>query len=76
MLKEKAKMINRRIDELVEFACSKITTNGIKDADVDDLKAMKMLLNLLDDLKDYSQEQAEMMENIDEKLDKLLLASK
>lgn len=76
MLKEKAMMINQKIDKLVEFACSKITANGIKDTDVDDLKAMKVLLALLDDLKDYSQEQAEMMEKIDEKLDKLLLASK
>ena len=76
MLKEKAMMINRRIDELVEFACSQITVNAIRDASKDDLKAMKMLLNLLDDLKDYSQEQAEMMDNIDKKLDKLLLASK
>lgn len=76
MLKEKAMMINQRIDKLVDFACSQITVNAIRDASKDDLKAMKMLLNLLDDLKDYSLEQAEMMENIDEKLDKLLLASK
>ena len=76
MLKEKATMINRRIDELVEFACSQITVNAIRDVSKDDLKAMKMLLNLLDDLKDYSQEQAEMMDSIDKKLDKLLLASK
>lgn len=76
MLKEKAMMINRRIDELVEFACSQITVNAIRDVSKDDLKAMKMLLNLLDDLKDYSQEQAEMMDSIDKKLDKLLLASK
>lgn len=76
MLKEKAMMINRRIDELMEFACSQITVDAIRDASKDDLKAMKMLLNLLDDLKDYSLEQAEMMENIDKKLDKLLLASK
>lgn len=76
MLKEKAMMINQRIDKLVDFACSQITVDAIRDASKDDLKAMKMLLNLLDDLKDYSLEQAEMMENIDKKLDKLLLASK
>lgn len=73
MLTNKAKEIVEEIKELKTFCMKSIMTDVSFDyIDYDGFKALGTCMKLLDKCNDYMVDQAEMMDEMDRKLDKLL----
>lgn len=66
---ETTKKLFEECDELMEIGMSKMSLNEISE---DDFKAFKKTMNLLDTSKKLAIKQAEIIEQQNEKLDKIL----
>lgn len=72
ILAEEAKRVNEGLQDLVSYCLSKLDLLDIKEMSDEDLIAMRKLITLADDCMSYMQHQAEVMDEMNQKLDKLL----
>ena len=68
-----AMKVNQDIDQIIEF-CIKhsVAAKNIENMSAADLMWVQKLFRSIKDLKEYIEEEAKMMDTINEKLDKLL----
>ena len=67
-----AMKVNQDLDQIVEFCVKQVDKDTVKSMSAEDLKLMQKLLWFVEDLKEYVEAEAKMMDTINEKLDKLL----
>lgn len=73
MMKEKTEELLELCDEVMAFCCKEtMSTNCMKNATVEDFKAWQLILKLVDKSKDLAIAQAEMIDETNNKIDRLI----
>ena len=73
MMKEKTTELLGLCDEIMTICCKEMfSTNCMKDATVEEFKAWQLILKLVDKSKDLAIAQAEMMDETNNKIDRLI----
>lgn len=73
MLTAKTKEIVNEIDEVMMLCMKHVSISTLGSMDVDDLVMMQKCMSLLERSKELAVEQAEMIDSMDEKIDKILM---
>ena len=72
-LTEEARKVNNGLKEIVEFCiCNSVDADIVKEMSAEDFMMMQKFLKLADDCMTYMEKQAEVMDQMNEKLDRLL----
>lgn len=71
-LVERTNKVVENIDKMMEIVERKIDLNSLKCMDSDEFELTKLCLEMIDEAKDLAVEQAKVMDEINQKLDRLL----